>query len=53
MNVFAVRGLLLSLGGMALAAPPDFDYNFSGFKKLTQLLISDCNDPLGQVNKYI
>ena len=29
--------------------PPDFDYSFAGYTQLTQLLIEDCTDILGQV----
>ena len=31
--------------------PPNFDYDFSGFTKKRQLLITDCNDIEGQVRK--
>ena len=41
--------LVASVVDKALSVPPDFDYDFSGFTQLTQLLIQDCTDILGQV----
>ena len=33
--------------------PPNFDYSFAGYTKLTQLLIEDCTDILGQVRHTV
>jgi hypothetical protein len=46
--VFVVATLLLA--GFVESKAPDFDYDFSGFTKLTQLLATTCTDIEGQVS---
>jgi hypothetical protein len=41
--------VLLTLG-LAFANPPNFNYDFSGFTKLTQMLATQCSDIEGQVS---
>jgi hypothetical protein len=51
MNCFLT---IFALGviGLVQSIPPDFDYDFSGFKQLTQLMPTTCNDIEGQVCAY-
>ena len=36
--------------GFVQANPPNFNYDFSGFTKLTQMLATSCSDIEGQVS---
>ena len=36
--------------GFVQANPPNFDYDFTGFTKLTQMLATSCSDIEGQVS---
>ena len=45
-----VAGLSALVFEHAVCVPPDFDYDFTNFTQLTQLLIENCTDILDQVN---
>jgi len=38
--------------GFVQANPPNFDYDFIGFTKLTQMLATSCDDIEGQVSSF-
>ena len=51
MRSFALIFATIFLVEFVFSNPPNFDYDFSGFTKKRQLLITDCNDIEGQARE--
>ena len=52
-KIIFVTLLCLIFVGPAVSNPPNFNYDFTGFKQLTKLLPTNCNDITGQVTSIL